>query len=484
MQNTTKPAADHRFSGLLRSSRWWFVTFAAAGLALRLLFVLRLPYITTDGIVYGSLAKTWLLNGVFGLGNAASVTPTYIRLPGYPAFMAAIWAIAGLEHYNAIRFVQIAIDIATCFVVADLARRVVKDESQRAAKWAFALTALCPFLANYTSVPLTEVPTVFLTAVALDCAVAGLMRLDNAGSAFGWWALSGLAVAGCIYLRPDGGVVLIAIGSVLLQRLAFSSAKTPTLLAGIVLVIFALIPLLPWTIRNWRVFHQFQPLAPPHANAPGEYYAQGFDDWLRTWLIDYASIEDVAFKADSEDLDIDLVPQRAFDSAEERQRTAAVFQTYNQTDSLTPEIDAQFAQLARERATSHPLRTRVELPILRALDLWFRPRTEMLRISARWWEFQEDPRDFAWALFLAVINAGYVLLALAGMTKWRQVAYAGMLLGFVLLRTIIITAITFPEPRYVLECYPVVIVFAAVVLAPTIRSDTNLTRLSVPQPQS
>ena len=424
-----------------------------AGLALRLFFVLRLPYITPDGVVYGSLAKNWLVNHVYGLGDLPPITPTYIRLPGYPAFMAAIWSIAGIDHYNAIRFVQILIDLATCFVVADLARRVARTGLAQVPKWAFVLTALCPFLANYTAVPLTETPAIFLTAVALDSAVAG-----------SWW-LCGLAVAAGIYLRPDGGIVLIAIGGYLLVRLVKRQTTGATLRAGFLLAIFALGPLLPWAVRNWRVFHEFQPLAPEHANAPGEFYARGFDDWMRTWLVDYASIEDVGFKADSEDLDIKLLPRRAFDNAEERERTEAIFETYNLTDTLTPEIDAQFAQLARERTRRHPLRTHIELPLLRALDLWFRPRTEMLQLSSHWWEFREDPHDSSWAVFLGFINAVYVLIAILGVARWRQIEYAGMLLGFVLLRTIIITAIAFPEPRYVLECFPVVIIFAAMTLA-------------------
>jgi len=468
MQNTTKPAPDRGFRSLLRSSSRWYAALSLIGLALRLFFVVRLPYITLDGVVYGSLAKNWLLHHVYGLGDVLPITPTYIRLPGYPAFMAAVWKIAGLEHYNAIRFAQVAIDMATCFVVADLARRVACSNFAQVTRWAFALTALCPFLANYTAVPLTETPAICLTAAALDCAVAGLTRLaqtpPSSTSMFGWWALCGLAIAGGIYLRPDGGVVLIAIGGYLLFGLLKRQTANTTLLAGVLLAAFAFGPLLPWAVRNWRVFHEFQPLAPTHANAPGEFYAGGFDDWMRTWLIDYASLEDIGFKADSEDFDINLLPGRAFDP-DERQRTEAIFEAYNQTDTMTPEIDSQFAQLARERANRHPLRTHLGLPLLRALDLWLRPRTEMLPVATHWWQFQEDPRDSAWALLLALINAAYLLLAIFGFARWRQVEYAGMLLGFVLLRTIIITAITFPEPRYVLECYPVVIVFAAVGLA-------------------
>jgi hypothetical protein len=33
--------------------------------------------------------------------------------------------------------------------------------------------------------------------------------------------------------------------------------------------------------------------------------------------------------------------------------------------------------------------------------------------------------------------------------------------GFLVVRTVVVTMITYPEPRYVLQCYPVVIVFAA-----------------------
>ena len=63
---------------------------------------------------------------------------------------------------------QIAIDVAGCFVIADLVRRTV---SPQAARFAFLLAALCPFTANYTVAPLAETLSIFFTAVALDCAV-------------------------------------------------------------------------------------------------------------------------------------------------------------------------------------------------------------------------------------------------------------------------------------------------------------------------
>jgi len=449
---------------MLRSHRRWFFWLTCSATALRLLFVLRFPALTTDGQIYGDLAKNWLLHHVYGLTTPTGPLPTYIRLPGYPAFLAALWAIFGVEHFNAARFAQIVIDVATCFVISDLARRTI---GPTAARWAVALAALCPFLANYTAVPLTETPAIFLAAMALDLAIAGFAAQDSSGNiAAASWAGSGLAIALGIYLRPDGGIILIAIGGYLLWRLAVGRQRRQTLWAGVILALCALVPLAPWTLRNWRVFHEFMPLAPPHANAPDEYYAAGFDRWMRTWLADYASLEDIGFRADTTEMDTHSLPNRAFDNEEERSRTAELFDRHNENTSLTPELDAQFNQLARQRIRRKPFRYYVELPAVRMLDLWLRPRTEMLPLDAHWWKFRDDPHDFAWALLLAAINAGYLGVAVLGLVRgWRELRYAGMLVGFLILRTILITAITFPEPRYVLECYPAVIVFAAAALS-------------------
>ena len=471
MQNTTKTADDRGWRGLLRSHRRWFFWLTCAAFALRLLFVIRFPNLTPDGIVYGDIAKNWLLHHVYGLSGPSGPVPTYIRLPGYPAFLAGLWAVFGVEHYNAARFAQVFIDVGTCFIIADLARRAtagaVHFSSRQAAKWAFALAALCPFLANYTAVPLTETLAIFFTAMALDFAVAARAWQPSTGEVgIGNWAGCGLAIAAGIYLRPDGGIVLIAIGGFLLLRLAWNPRRRQTMVAGVVLAIGSLLPLAPWTARNWRGFHQFMPLAPTHANAPGEYYATGFERWMRTWLADYASLEDIGFKLDDAEMDINALPDRAFDNAGERSATQELFDRYNQTVTMTPELDAQFEQLARQRIRRRPFRYYLELPVVRILDLWLRPRTEMLPLDTHWWRFRDDPHDFAWSVLLGAINGVYVGLAFLGAFRsWREIRYAGMLAGFVVLRTAIMTALAYPEPRYVLECYPVVIVFAAAVCA-------------------
>ena len=93
-----------------------------------------------------------------------------------------------MEHYRAVLVMQMFVDIGTCFVIADLARRLI---SLRAARVAFLLAALCPFLANYAANALTETLEVFFTALALDLAIAGLetrgdLQMKSRGWDAGW----------------------------------------------------------------------------------------------------------------------------------------------------------------------------------------------------------------------------------------------------------------------------------------------------------
>src|SRR5271154_2357829 len=122
---------------IVRQHLRFFVVATLAALALRLLFVFRFSALTSDTFVYGDIAKNWLQHGIYGLSGSNGITPTYIRLPGYPAFLAGVFAVFGMEHYRAALVLQVFGDIATCFLIADMARRVV---SARAAKAAFLLS--------------------------------------------------------------------------------------------------------------------------------------------------------------------------------------------------------------------------------------------------------------------------------------------------------------------------------------------------------
>jgi hypothetical protein len=231
--------------------------------------------------------------------------------------------------------------------------------------------------------------------------------------------------------------------------------------SGVLVGVIALAPLVPWTIRNWRTFHLFQPLTPLNANMPDEFVPRGFHRWVKTWIADYASVEDVWFKVDGTVVTIGDLPARAVDDETGRAKTVELFDRYAANgNAISPEIDAGFDGLARDRIEAHPLRYFFGLPLLRAADLWLRPRTEMLPLDQHWWRLrEEDPREFRWAALLGAINLIYVIAAITAFLR-GQVRHAGMFVAFALLRTAFLAWMPNPEPRYVLECYPALIAMA------------------------
>ena len=442
---------------LLRDHTKFFLIFALAGLALRLAFVFRLPQITYDSEVYGDIAKNWLEHGIYGLTHAGTVIPTYIRLPGYPAFLAAIWATFGLEHYRAVMLVQVVIDMGTCVIIADLARRTI---SPGAARLAFAFATLNPFLANYAATVLSETLEIFFTALALDLAASGLNRLGPKGT--DRWIECGIVIGLAILLRPDGGVLLAAILLYMLIGFARWRERRQGMWTAVVVVAMAALPAIPWTVRNALVFHRFEPLVPRYANAENEFVPQGFIRWVKTWMADYVSVEEIYWQAGSDAIDPDDLPSRAFDNPEQRERTQEVIDEYNKTHILTPELDAQFADLARERVHAHSLRYYVWLPLVRLTDMWLRPRTELLPNDTRWWEFSQHYRDSIVSLGLAALNAFLVGAAIFTIVKRRHsVVYLGLFVTFIVLRCALLLTLENPEPRYTLECFPAILVLAA-----------------------
>ena len=459
---------------LVRTNLRFFLLGALAAVLLRLVFLFRFPGVVTDSFVYGDIAKNWLQHGIYGLSGPEEISPTYIRLPGYPAFLAFIFALFGLEHYRAVLVAQLVLDLGTCLVSADLARRLL---GPREAKAAFLLAALCPFLADYSAAALTETLEIFFTALALDCAVAGFESYKAS-----WWAGCGGACAAAILLRPDGAmvplVILLYLAWKLLVRepiLSRSMMRPILLYAALWIIVISVFPLIPWTLRNWRVFHRFQPLAPRYANEEGEFVPMGFNRWVKTWMADYTSVEEIYWPVPGSPVDSSRLPVRAFDNWQQQEVTRELINDYNQALHISPALDQRFQALAYERIHSHPFRYYLGLPLVRILAMWMRPRTEMLPSDSRWWEFNDEARWSALSIGLAAINLFYVLCALVGWLRTRPLAWSGLLVLFVVVRSAFLATLENPEPRYTLEMYPVVIVFAAAALVRRQPGTVNFT---------
>jgi hypothetical protein len=105
--------------------RWWIALFAlAAGATLRLWFIHAYPEVQGDPLIYGDIAKNWMLHGIYGLSGSDGIHPTLIRLPGYPLFLVLCFRLFGVEHYHAVMYVQTVVDLASCLLIAGFAAKI------------------------------------------------------------------------------------------------------------------------------------------------------------------------------------------------------------------------------------------------------------------------------------------------------------------------------------------------------------------------
>ena len=486
-------------------------------LGFRLFIALRLPNDEPDdGKVYSQIAINLLEQHVFSHETQAPYVPSIIRLPGYPLFLAAIYKVFGHGNNTAVRVVQAVVDTLTCLLIALVAFEWAVDEERkhRAALIAFGLAAVCPFTAIYVATVLTEVATNFLAVGMVLTATFAFRAADDTDSkrALAWWAVTGLIAATAVLFRPDSGLFAAAIGCTLVLSLFVNRSLKKFLLAAVLFSFAFAVVLVPWTIRNYRVFHVFQPLAPAHGEMPGEFVPRGYLLWLRTWLDDSRYVGPVLWSVDTRPLKITDFPDKAFDSKEERERVAALLAKYNNSapaaeeeqpdesddsdegddetnqdeqDSadeeqpqtqpeevdveMTPEIDSGFAQLGQERRTRSPLRYYVILPLKRAKTLWFDTHSQYYPFNGELLPLADldyDIHQQYWLPLFAVLTGIYSLLGIIGAwllwraRNWdarRWVLLAALL---IFLRLGFFATLENPEPRYTVEFFPFLIILA------------------------
>jgi hypothetical protein len=522
-----------------RQRKTWLVLFVLliiAG-AIRIAVAHYLPNdAPDDGRVYAQIARNVLEQHVYSHDTEPPYSPSLIRLPGYPLFLAAIYSVFGHANNGAVRIVQALIDTGTCGLVALLAFYWQPDEKRKyaTALAALVLAALCPFTMIYGATILTEVPTMFLVVgMCVTATLAFRKTLTTEGTegtqrkhrtfkhSLFWWSATGLLGGLAVLLRPDSGLFAAAIGMTLLTTSmvprwsavprrssddllecadssalskAATSRRTPnpsrrfalhsknylprTFAAGAIFSLAFALVLVPWTIRNARVFHLFQPLAPAHGEMPDEFVPRGYYTWLRTWLDDERDIGPFLWSLDTKAIKLDQIPPQAFDSDDEKSRVAALLEKYNhppdtesesantaqataspspatspqpssvetaggeknqgeetdqtdegdhsdesdqaeepQTVEMTPAVDAGFAQIARERIARHPIRYYAWLPVKRAGTMWFNTHSQYWPWDGDLFpldELDHDTHQQYWLPMFAGLTWIYTLLALAG----------------------------------------------------------------------
>jgi 4-amino-4-deoxy-L-arabinose transferase-like glycosyltransferase len=436
----------------------------AAGLLLRLWYIHKAARVDGDSLLYGDLARNLLQHGVYGFTRIVNGLPaaprlTLIRLPGYPLFLALCFRLFGIANYSAVLLVQVAVDLCTCLLLAALARRLFGPRAGLAALW---LACLCPFTSAYAAAPLTETLTLFCIALAFYA----FERWREAGADIDRWLFAiAAALAYAILLRPEQGMLAAAVVPAMFFAAARGKGLAGAIRTGLVVSVLALLPLVPWTIRNERAFHVFEPLAPRFATDPGEQINYGFQRWYRTWAIDFASTQQVYWNYNGDRILLRDLPSRAFDSQAQFDQTAALLGEYNLTSTATPALDRRFDALACVRIHAHPLRYCVVLPVARLLNMMLRPRIDTMAAPLIWWNFHAWPRETLFAASYAAVNLAYLVAGALGFLRWRRLGLppiAWAMAATILLRCALLLTIDNSEPRYTLEFFPILIVFAAV----------------------
>ncbi|MBV9217576.1 MAG: glycosyltransferase family 39 protein [Acidobacteria bacterium] len=480
-----------------------------------------------DGEVYAQLARNTLEQGVYSADKEAPFAPTFIRVPGYPLFLAGVYSIFGHDNNTAVRIVQAIFDTGTCVLVALIAGAWTEDEKRR---WrsrygGFVLAALCPFIVIYTATILTEtLTTFFMAGMTLTATLA--FKSQRVRQRFIWWLLTGVLAGAAVMLRPDAGLwaagigVTILISGLFLEPEASVRRRSVGVIwqGGALSIAFCLM-LVPWTIRNYRLFGLFQPLSPTHAEMPGEFVPYGYQRWLRTWVDDAHYIEPTQWNLDQTTIDIDDLPPTAFDSKEERERVATLLDKYNDPDSsgdesenqtdetddnsgsdpdeqsddqsddqpsdrgdkgnddeerpgvMTPEIDAAFGEIAQQRVDRSPARYYIVLPARRSASLWFDSHSlyypfggQMSPVS----EIDYDVHQEYWLPLFTILMWAFTALAIGGMVVlWRSsmLRWLILVLLMTLPRIIFFGTIENPEPRYVVELFVFTAILGGLFLA-------------------
>jgi len=494
----------------------------AAGAVLRLWLVLRHAMIQGDSNLYAEIARNWVEAHTYGFStDTDTVRPTLIRLPGYPLYLVICRVLfsrwAGTDSFTPALLLQVPIDLGTCLLAALTARNLLRlHNSQKTAQRGFllalALGCLCPFTASYVATPLAEPLVLFTIAAAFYCFERWAAVLRESGGAFNRYLYWLAAVLGYgILLRPDQALLAAAVvpamvwvtyrraSSELLSplgrpvilrdalesRLSRRAANKPHRSVGpiktgitpaLLTLALALLPLVPWTVRNAMTFHVFQPIAPHYATDPGEPVDTGFQRWYRSWAIDFDSTEKFYWKYPDEDLDVAQLPDRAFDTEDQYGKTSQLIQDSNNAPHFHPEIDARFNRIAQDRIAADPLRYYLGLPLARLGNMLFHPRTELLPYDLQWWHYSWHP----WQTFVSWLFAGLnVLYFGAGAFGWfrlrrRVPEVAWPCAAFLAMRCILLMTLDNSEQRYTIEFYPLLFLLIPFVLATSRRQPATL----------
>lgn len=343
----------------VRRTLWVF----AAALLPRLLLALFAPSAGGDTTTYATVAENILQHGCVSLSDPATAAcaPHWggNQLPGFPAFVALIWAF-GSESWIAVNVAQ---SLLFAIATAHLHRGLEGCLPATTALCAALLVALSPLTVPWARFALGDTLAlamgVWVLAEVAHSLCAGRLLVVRVAVPF---ALG-------LFVRYDGifYAIPVAVAGFYLH------SPVEALRRGTLIVLLTALPLGAWWARS--VAAGLPSIPPMTFLAEGRPAPLGYLTWGQTWATtqyqaplwwypvraakyDEIRIEDTAYASDKERQAVEILLSR--------------LAAYS-GQAFPRDIDQAFMELARERQAANPVRFWLSLPLRRIWHIWFNP---------------------------------------------------------------------------------------------------------------
>jgi hypothetical protein len=182
--------------------------------------------------------------------NDASRTEAAVYAPGYAAWLALVYTLAGARSAYTVQSVQWVLDALSVLLLIGVG---VTALGWRVGLWSGGLAALSPLLALSGATPLADAPTSWVVLAGTWMLLLAARRQSL------WWALmAGAMVGASCWLRANALLLAVWWAVALLLLLRSAEWRRRALLGGAVLLGAALL-IAPILVRNALVFRAFVP---------------------------------------------------------------------------------------------------------------------------------------------------------------------------------------------------------------------------------
>lgn len=214
---------------------------------LYLVFCYRnMPTRNTDG--YEQLAK----NLLDGRGFTIEGRPTSLHEPLYPFFLAANYYLFGYS-YTAVRIIQSIMGAAVCVLVFLTAKRVI---DLRAAIISSLISCFNPGFIMINQITMAENIFIFLFSIAMLLFIKQNSKYDIKNLILLGFVLGLAALTRSVISFFPLIILFLFSWNAMKQRLGFKEY----IFAILTFIVFFILPIVPWTIRNWHAHHRFVPI--------------------------------------------------------------------------------------------------------------------------------------------------------------------------------------------------------------------------------